>query len=498
MKNIYKSFFILIALLSGCQKELTNINVNPNNLESPDINTLTSNVIVSEFWNSTNNAWTLGNAMSQTVVFSQSYYNGSDGARFYPVNLGPYWVSCYSNARDAATIVAQSKKANKPGNQAVGMALQAFAFTELTNLWGDIPYKQALQGQAGIFTVGYDDQQTIYSDPRVGILARLSSADSLLASNPTALISGDVLYGGNVTKWRKFINALRLRALIRISAKQDVSAAMQSIASGGVTFQSASESATLPLPAAGSYIFPSYFDRAGDFSIKVMDSILYNFYVNTGDQARMTLLFNPSPNGAGNSTFSFSNYGGMPQVIDATTTQNKAASTFSDSYNPLKTYLSLPITSSRLITYAEVQFILAEAALKGYISGGVSQAQTYYNNGVLGAYAELGLSSSSAAAYLANKGTAFNPDPSNNYQAALTQVIMQKWALNLNTGFEGWLENRRTGIPALSTKYNQNNGLISNKFLYPIDEQTINSVNFNNELKKFPGNKDNINYRAWW
>ncbi len=490
MKKIYFLLVSLVLIQTSCQQELTTLNSNPNNLESPDITTMTSNLIVSQFWNSTLEAWTLGNGMSQYVTFSQSYYNGP--ARYQPVTNEPYWIVCYSNARDAATVIAQAQKLNKIGNQAIAMTMQAFAFSELTNLWGDVPFKSALQGASGNYTVPYDDQQTVYNDPTNGILALLRNADALLKNNPTTVISGDLLYGGNLIKWRQFINSLRLRFLLRVSGKQDVSSEMQAIVNDGTIFQSSKDSGTLPLSSAGSYLFPSYLDRAGDFNIKYLNSILYNFYSSTGDQARLTTYFKPSANGSSSSTFDFANYGGMPVVSDATTAQVTSSSNFNSLFSPLSTYSSSAPTYARLITYAEVQFILAEAALKGYITG---SAQTYYNNGVSGAYAELALPASAAAAYLANPGTAFNTTDNN---AALTQIITQKWAANFNIGFEGWLEYRRTGIPALSASASLDNGLISNRFLYPTSEQTINSVNYNVELKKFTNSTEDTNYRAWW
>jgi hypothetical protein len=187
----------------------------------------------------------------------------------------------------------------------------------------------------------------------------------------------------------------------------------------------------------------------------------------------------------------------MPQVVDATGPQVASSSLFSNVLNPLSSsYISAPINYARIITHAEVQYILAEAALRGYISGGLSQAQTYYNNGVLSSYTELGLPLADATNYLA--ANPLNSDPTNNYATAFNQIIMQKWTLNLNNGFEGWLEQRRTGIPTFDLKHNQNNGVISAKFLYPTDEEFINSENYNNEVKNFPGGVDNANYRAWW
>jgi len=88
---------------------------------------------------------------------------------------------------------------------------------------------------------------------------------------------------------------------------------------------------------------------------------------------------------------------------------------------------------------------------------------------------------------------------SNNPDTAMYQIILQKWLANINNGFEGWIEYKRTGYPYFSTggSANLNQGKIPNRFLYPVSEATINANNYKTELQKMGGN-DNTNYRAWW
>lgn len=490
MKNIIKYPFGLIVLLAisfaSCKKEFTKLNTNPNQLEVANDPSLLGNVEVNSFFNSAYNAWTLGNGMSQYATFSQSYYNTL--ARYIPTSNQPYWNVLFIDARDANQIIADSKAKGNTSMQAVGLILRSYSFAQLTDLWGDIPFKNALQGQKGQFTASYDSQQTVYTDAAMGILPSLRSADSLLKTSVTA-ITGDLVYGGDITKWRKFCNGLRLRYLLRASAKLPSAAAeMQSIVTNGPIFQSASESAELALPSSVPYAFPSVTERSGDYSIKYANTLYYNFFANTGDQARLSMLFAKNVTNQSASGFSFSYYGGMPVVADANTAQVNAASGFNSSI-----FVASPSSialKARLITYAEVQFILAEAALKGLITTGT--AATYYTNGVTGAYADYGIDAATTATYLLNPNVIYNP------VNGLNQIITQKWAANLNVGFEGWLEYRRTGIPALdATSANLNGGKISSRFIYPPDEQTINTTNYKAELQKMSGT-DDPNYRAWW
>jgi hypothetical protein len=483
------ALFIGLAATSlffgSCSKELQNTNNNPNSLEKPDATTLLSNTIVSEFYNNANLVWTLGNGYDQYMTFSSSYYN--QPTRYSPVTNEPYWIPMYEAARDANTLYQLGQKQNNPLLQAAALTLRSYAFAQLTELWGDIPFTQALQGSTGVYTPSYDSQQTVYTDSQLGIIPSLRTADSLLKANSTGLIGGDMLFNSSVASWRKFINALRLRYLLRISSKVNVATEMQSIVTDGAIMQSASQSGTLALPTTTPYNFVSLTERSGDFAVKYMNSTLYNAFVSTADSARISAYFAVNTATSSGAPFNFNNYGGMPMVVDATSTQTAQSSNFNSSF---VSGSNKNLIKARIITYAEQEFILAEAALKGYISG---SAQTYYNNGVLGAYAELGLDGTN---YLLHPGVIFD---NSSADASLKQIITQKWIANINNGFEGWIEYRRTGYPVFQTggSASLNNGVIPSRFLYPTSEQTINNTNYSKELQQM-GGKENTTYKAWW
>jgi hypothetical protein len=489
MKNcisIFTGLTISALLFSACSKELARTNVNPNSLENPDATTLLSNTIVQEFYTNANIVWTLGNGYDQYMTFSSSYYN--QPARYSPVTNEPYWIPMYSAARDANTLYALGRKNNNALLEAAALTLRSYAFAQLTELWGDIPFLQALQGGTGVYTPVYDSQQTVYMDPQQGILASLRTADSLLKVNSTSFIGGDLLFNSSTASWRKFINALRLRYLLRVSSKVNVNAEMQSIVADGAIMQSAAQSATLALPASTPYNFVSLTERSGDFAVKFLNSTLYDAFVATGDTARITTYFSPTGNTAAGTPFSFNNYGGMPLLIDATTAQSSGASNFNASF---VSGSNKNLIKARIITYAEQEFILAEAAARNFISTGT--AQVYYNNGVTGAFSEIGLDGSN---YINHPAVVFN---NATLAASLNQIITQKWISNIDNGFEGWIEYRRTGFPSLQTggQANLNNGQIPSRFLYPVSEQTINSANYQAEIQKM-GAKENTLYKAWW
>lgn len=477
--------FSVALCTSGCKNEFDQLNQNPNNLEKTEVGPLLTNIILNAERTSTENAWLLGNGYSQYMTFSSSYYDLP--TRYQPVSNDPVWNGNYTNALNAQLLYKLGVTKGNPTAQAVGLALQAYSFGQLTDMWGDIPFKNALQASAGTFTPSFDSQQTVYTDADAGILTLLRKADQLLATS-TATFTGDPLYNGDPKAWRRFTNALRLRYLMRISGKQDVSAEVQQIVKDGALLQNASQSAATAFQTAVPYVFPSITERAGDFYVKYLSQVFYNVLKNTGDKDRLTLLAAPNSAGAKNTTFSFDNYGGMPLVTDATAAQAATGSNFSTNFLVIN---NPALLKERIITYAEQQFLLAEAAQRGLITG---SAQDYYNSGVSGAFAEWGLTDAQAQTYLKNPTVVYDP------ARALEQIITQKWIVNFSVGFEGWLEYLRTGYPAFDTggSVNLNGGLIPSRFLYPDPERTINNTNYNNQVQTRMGGTETSNYKAWW
>lgn len=502
MKILRSKFFCGAALavatlsMASCSKELQDINKNPNNLENADPASLMANVIVGETFNSASSAWSLGNSYSQYVTNSNSYYNSS--TRYLAEGNDTYWADLYYSARDAQRLYNAS---TNPVVKGVALTLRSWAFAQLTELWGDIPFKNAIKGDSAIFTASYDDQETVYLDGTSGIIPSLKRADSLFAlasSNDAAstdFTSGDVLYSGKLNNWRAFANALRLRYLMRISSKFNVASQIQDIVKANQLMSSTDQDAILTLPTTTPYNFPSKTARSGDFTILFMNDLLYNQYKNSDDEGRIKAYFTANTTNNKASTFDFSYYGGMPIVIDATSDQINNASLFSENFSSYSNYAGGATTNTKVLgakymTYAEQEFILAEAALKGYISG---SASTYYVNGLQAGYDELGIDGGSDFANNAKVTLSTNPT------TALSQIIGEKWVENINNGYEGWIEYRRTGFPVFSNggAASLNSQKIPYRFQYPDNERTINAVNYQVQMAKM-GGTDDTNIKGWW
>jgi hypothetical protein len=143
-----------------------------------------------------------------------------------------------------------------------------------------------------------------------------------------------------------------------------------------------------------------------------------------------------------------------------------------------------------LMNYSELQFILAEAANRGLISGGDAAAQAYYEEGIATSFEFW--NTAMPANYLTQPAVAYNGSN------ALELIIQQKWLANFLVGFEGWLDFRRTGLPALPEPLdNTNSGEVPSRFFYPNEEQLLNTANWQEAVNRM-GGSDNINTKVWW
>jgi hypothetical protein len=137
---------------------------------------------------------------------------------------------------------------------------------------------------------------------------------------------------------------------------------------------------------------------------------------------------------------------------------------------------------------SEVQFILAEAAERGFISG---SAEDYYNNGIRASLDYWGVPSDDIEAYLVQ--------PTVQYNGSLELLLTQKTIALWNVDYQGWMDYRRTGIPALENGQDDlNGGRYPVRFLYPSSEQTLNGDNYKAAVEAMGGEGDNINTPGWW
>lgn len=486
MKHIFlKSLIIFgfIALSSGCTKDFDEINSNPNaptavnsGLLLPQIQRDMMNSVLGETWG-------IGNIVIQHTAKNQ--FVNED--RYLWGELNSIWNNVYDNMRDVNNIIIQSEANGENNYKGVALVMKSWMFSLATDAYGDVPYSQATNAKGGENYPKYDTQEEIYT----GILADLKTASDLLGSSSES-VAGDIIYGGDVDQWKKLANSLRIRALMRISRKRDVSADLKAIVDNPAAypvFESTDDNAVYTFKSTSPDQFPLHTSRIGSFnefraSKTLMDTLQFL------DDPRMPIFFRPTPATEGSAN---PEYVGIPNGLnDVDALQYNGGPQFQSTVGRLYfeeavSTQGLSIAKGVIMTYAELQFLLAEAAEKGLIS---SDAKTYYENGVNAAFAFYGLPT--PVNYLNRLETAYE----GTQQEKLSKIGFQKWISLFFQGLEAWFDWRRTGIPALTPGVsNQNDNKIPVRFRYPIIEQSLNSGSYNEAVQR--QGADDLNTKMW-
>jgi len=486
MKHIFlKSLAIcgLIALSSGCTKDFDDINTNPNAPIAVNSGLLLPQIQRDMIGSLLGETWGIGNIVIQHTAKNQ--FVNED--RYLWGELNSIWDNVYSNMRDVNNIIAQSEANGENNYKGVALVLKSWMFSLATDAYGDVPYSQAIQAKEGQNYPAYDPQEQIYN----GILADLKTANDILGTS-NEVIAGDIIFGGNTTKWKKLANSLRIRALMRISRKRDVSADLRAIVDNPATnpiFESVADNAVYTFRSTSPDQFPLHTSRIGSFNEFRASKTLLDT-LKTLNDPRMPIFFRPTPDTEGSAN---PEYVGIPNGlndVDALTYnggpqfQSRIGVLY---YEQAVSTEGLNIAKGVIMTYAELQFLLAEAAEKGLISG---DAKTFYENGVAGSFAFYGLTT--PVDYLNRQETAYT----GTQQEKLSKIGLQKWISLFFQGLEAWFDWRRTGIPALQPGVsNQNNDLIPVRFRYPIIEQSLNSASYNEAIQR--QGPDDLNSKMW-
>lgn len=495
---------ILVASLVGCTKDFRDINTNYNNPTDVTPDLLLSGVIRNMMNQQVSDAWGIGNLVAQ--YHAKIQFVNED--RYLWNEQNGLWNAVYANNRNLQNIIIAVEKDTKSPYLGVGLILKSWMFSLATNAYGDIPYKEAGKAKSdGVYTPTYDTQEEIYTS----ILADLKKANDLLATSNTNL-SGDILFGGGaagIVKWRKLANSLRLRLLLHLSKKKDVSAEMQSIVSNATVnpiFTSNDDNAELKYLAAAPNQWPLYGSRVGSFDEIRISKTLSDRLIALND-TRINVFGRPSqssitagspkvegiPNGLGD--VAALNYNGGPQGV------SRVGYTFACLVcnDPGQAVPDPSAPRAILMNFSELQFILAEAREKSLISTGT--AETYYTNGINANFSywkslvptQYNVNVNMPSGYLIQPQVAFTGSQADK----LAKVALQKWIALYFNGLEAWFEWRRTGMPEIIPgAANLNSNKVPIRYIYPLSEQSLNGVNRTKAVAA-QGGTDDINTKMW-
>jgi hypothetical protein len=455
----------LLVGMTACENGLTDINRNPNSPEEVPVEYLLAggiwNTVVSSGSAGFHNYWTMMYHTSLWVQHvAQSYEFVQDRYTPRPGINTQIWDNAYAYA---ATDFEEVKRiADEDGNAnlwAVAEIMQVYNFLTLTDLFGDIPYFEALSLEEGIRTPAYDPQSEIYPD----LLSRLAAAVAMISpsANGTAFADGDLIYGGNMVKWRQFGNSLRLRAAMRIADTPQSQAASDAFAAAwnaGV-MQSIDDAAQIVWPGTSPGINSLHQSivqgaRTGDF--RVSESLVDTLLARS--DPRLAVYAELADSGGV--------YRGLRNGMDPANVQIDGQQASPNHFSRLGSYFLAASAPSVIMSYAEVLFLGAEAAERGWIA---ADPGTLYRQAITASMMEYGIPQTAITTYLLRPNVLYT---------GLESIYLQKWIALFLAGPEAFNEFRRTGVPDLQLAANATEPDFPQRILYPPEEGLYNVNNF--------------------
>ena len=471
MKKLLILGLVPLLMLSACKKDITSINVDPKNPQQAPAPTFFSNAQLNlvDLLTSTNvndNIYRLiMQYWQETTYTDESRYDIN--TRQNPRQL---WNGLYRDVirdlREAKTLLTKEASGAVLENQLAMVEItEILTWYYLVTTFGDIPYSEAINPEVSL--PKYDKQQDIYND----LLTRLDAAIADLSSTEGSgsLESADLFYEGDVDHWLLFANSLKLKMGMTIADVDNAraKAAVESAVAAGV-FSSNDDNAVFHYLAAPPNTNPVFDDLVTsgrkDF---VAASTIINRMEALNDP-RLEEYFTVDATGGYS--------GGEPG-------QSSNYATFSKPDEALAT----PDYPATLLSYAEVEFFLAEAIQRGYSVGGT--AEQHYKNAVTASILEWGGTTTEANAYLAQPAVAWDPA---NWKQLIGE---QKWIALYNRGWDAWIEWRRLDAPTLIAPSNALT-VTPLRFTYPVPEQNLNSANYTSASASIGG--DAVATRLFW
>ncbi|GAB3895721.1 SusD/RagB family nutrient-binding outer membrane lipoprotein [Spirosoma agri] len=485
MKRIVSSFrykALFAAMLLGtaaCTEKFDQINTNPN---APTVATadlfLPHGIqsAVDAYWGGSL-GMDVGDLISQ--YWARIQYTDIDQ---YTITSDVYGTASWQvffieSQADFQRIYKMGAESSNPNYQAVAVIMRSWVFSLLTDIYGDIPYKDAIKGIEGTLQPKYDAQKDVYA----GLVAELKAANDMIVLNDNSkAIAGDILLGNDLTKWKKFANSLSLRLLNRMLNKADapidVKSEINRILSDPTKYPvlaSNSDNVQLNYLDATNNNNPINQNRKTRDDHRVSATLINKLKAMSDD--RLAVYANTPADGG--------DYKGVPNGLSNADANALGLSKTSK----VGTFFVSPTAPGVVMSYAELQFIKAEFAYKGIASAGV--VATNYTNGINASFSQYKLTASSA--YLAANALKSGAD-------GYTQIMEQKWIALYGQGLESWAEYRRTGIPALSPAViNTNGGIIPTRLPYPGSEESLNFTNFSEALTR-QGGKNDMRLKLWF
>lgn len=479
MKPIQSIFFLFFILMTfSCTENFEDINDNPNAPQEVSPEFLLTNVILEQI---NEHTYTQGLRFNNYIAQFNSDVEFERIDRYELGSNSGYWNMIFGLLADLESM--KELPGYNEAYEGVAEIYKVYLYSQLTDLWGDVPYSEAIQFDELNFTPVYDQQEEIYTNPENGLLARLEAAAFQL-ENTNETIRGDIMFENDLDQWVRFANSLQVRFRIRISKKFTDFSKLQQLAGEGKLMQSNADNAVVSYLSAAPNQFPLFNAATGIYQGLKMSETFENQLKQWNDP-RLSVFFKPTPVSVQEGTPEFKGLqnGLSTQSISERGIDLNDLSILSDRFRAIPNGVD-----AQIMLYSEVQFALAEAVERSFISG---DANEYYQNAIEAHFDYYGTSVPSD--YFSQQTVVLSGSTQDN----LEKILTQKWLSLFMIGHEAWFNIRRTGIPNLEPgPDNFNEGRYPVRYLYPESEQAVNKENYDAAVESIGGN--NINSKNWW
>ncbi|MDH7463864.1 SusD/RagB family nutrient-binding outer membrane lipoprotein [Chitinophagaceae bacterium 26-R-25] len=463
--------FLSIASITSCKKTL-DVNNDPNAFSDGLITpaSLLPSIEV-------NLAYALGGDATRITASLTQHYAGhrSQPLDYAQYNINPsstdtYWQNMYTVVlTNTNKMIAKARQAGDSTYVGVGQIIEAYAFSVLTDMYGDIPFSDALQF-AGDMTPAYDKQKDIYN----GLFKMLDNGIANVKISAATSITGDMIYR-KPANWEKFANSVKLRLYNHLSATQP-NGVTDFLNTNPVLITANSDNAKVIFGITQANANPIYqMDVTSGRTDEAVCATLVDKMKALNDP-RIPVYFNVvQNNGQG--------YQGQYRGNAPGGSQDDASKNL---YSRVGTYYASISSPVILMSAAEVQYIIAEARVN---SGDQTAAKQAYETAITNDFEMLGLSASTAG-YLSNPDVAFD--------GTLKRVMEQKWVTMYQATYESWTDWRRTGFPELHPAVNNyTSNVIPVRIPYPQSEINLNAKSLQNG-PGIPVPYKSLKVPVWW
>ena len=496
---------VVLLFASSCGKDFLDVNTDPNNPSTAPANLVLPAAVISTAATVGGDYAIIGGIWSQhwTQGNSSNQYKDTDAFSLRPVNFQNRWAELYAGALNDYKYVRQQADATGDANlNLMATVMEVYTYQVLTDLYGDIPFSEALQGSANL-APNFDSGEEVYD----GLIIRLNEALAKATGGSSPIGDNDIVFGGEMAQWIEFANTLKLKIYLRQSE------ARPGVAQAGVT--SLSGASFLATHAAVDIFTNTTGKRNPLFeqdqspalntnqNLRASNTLLK--YLQASADPRLAVLYIPGTTGQV----------GMDQATFSTPSTTLPPATVS------RARIS-PTAPVYFISEAESYFLQAEAVVRGWVTG---DAEDLYEEGVRASFRQM-----AAVTPTFNVSPPADPRPaapteaqadtllagvyafpsSGTQEEKIEAIITQKWVALAGTyqGIESFFERNRTGFPKTSAvARTTSTGYIPGQFIFPVEAVTAPGqfarrlLTPESELQRNPNAQVNlkpITTKIWW